>query len=205
MQACRQLTCSVQGTTAGFQVYTVSSASSKLRIHQACAIRHISPLHYYPHDYHSTTIATRTTVEAVINLVKTAREPPNMSKSEVIERVNPDKPFPVISYNLPFPETCSKHFTGTLQCSKAFIIVSGSLSRTTDALQRLETALGPEQVVGVWKGMQPHTMYSEVLVISAAIKKAGADCIITVGGGSLIDGAKGMAFVSFAQFFLLPC
>ena len=42
--------------------------------------------------------------------------------------------------------------------------------------------------------MQPHTLYSEVLFVASEVKASGADCIITLGGGSLIDGAKGIAF-----------
>ena len=43
--------------------------------------------------------------------------------------------------------------------------------------------------------MKPHTPYSEVLEIVEDVKKTGADCILTLGGGSLIDGAKAVAFV----------
>ena len=42
--------------------------------------------------------------------------------------------------------------------------------------------------------MQPHTLYSEVLAVASAVKASGADCVITLGGGSLIDGAKGIVF-----------
>lgn len=103
-----------------------------------------------------------------------------------------------MSWGLPFPEACAKHMSDTLRVSKAYIIVSGSLSRNTDALQRLESALGEDMVAGVWRGMTPHTLYSELLTITKDVKKSGADCIVTLGGGSLIDGAKGMIFVSQA-------
>lgn len=119
-----------------------------------------------------------------------------MANAEVIERLDPAKSLPIITYNVPFPETCVKHIKETLNCSRPFIIVSGSLSRNTDALQRLQSALGEGNVAGVRAGMQPHTLYSEVLEISKEIKKSGADSVITLGGGSLIDGAKAMVFVS---------
>jgi alcohol dehydrogenase class IV len=124
-----------------------------------------------------------------------------MATAEVIERLDPAKPLPIVTYNLPFPEACAKHMKETLNCSKAFIIVSGSMSRNTDALGRLKSALGEGSVVGVRKGMQPHTLYSEVLEISKDIGKSGADCVITLGGGSLIDGAKAMVFVSLKSYF----
>ncbi|TVY84484.1 Dehydrogenase [Lachnellula suecica] len=110
------------------------------------------------------------------------------------ERVNPAKAFPIVSWGLPFSEACATHLSDTLHASKAYIIVSGSLSRDTDALQRLESALGKERVAGVWKGITPHTLYSELLTITKDVKKSGADCIVTLGGGSIIDGAKGMVF-----------
>lgn len=119
-----------------------------------------------------------------------------MPKDEVIERLDPGKPLPIISYNLPFPEACAKHLKETLNCSRPFIIVSGSLIRNTDALERLQSTLGEGSFVGVRVGMQPHTLYSEVLEISKGIRKCGADSVITLGGGSLIDGAKAMVFVS---------
>ncbi|KAF4614384.1 hypothetical protein G7Y89_g15354 [Cudoniella acicularis] len=117
-----------------------------------------------------------------------------VASNMITERVDLTKPFPIVSYNLPFPEACSAHMSNTLHSSKAYIIVSGSLSRSTNALQRLEEALGKERVAGVRKGMTPHTLYSELLEIAKEVKKSSADCIVTLGGGSLIDGAKGMVF-----------
>ncbi|CAE7337676.1 FUM7, partial [Symbiodinium sp. KB8] len=44
--------------------------------------------------------------------------------------------------------------------------------------------------VGVWDGMPAHSPRDAVLEAAAAAKNAGADVIVTVGGGSLTDGAK---------------
>jgi alcohol dehydrogenase class IV len=109
--------------------------------------------------------------------------------------------YPIISYGLPFPEACAKHIHPTFGCSKVYVLISGSLSRNTDALARLEKALPDGMIVGVRKGMQPHTLFSETLETAIAIKQAGADCIITLGGGSLIDAAKIMIFVSHSLYF----
>jgi alcohol dehydrogenase class IV len=68
----------------------------------------------------------------------------------------------------------------------------------------LESALGEDRVAGVRKGMIPHTLYSELLTITKDIKNSGADCIVTLGGGSLIDGAKGMVFVSSLSMIFVP-
>lgn len=114
----------------------------------------------------------------------------------ITERTNPSTPLPIASYNLPFEKACLHHMSKTLNVSKAYIIISGSLSRNTSYLDVLVDELGKDKVAGVWKGMTPHTLYSELLEIAKDVKKSGADCIVTLGGGSIIDGAKGMVFVS---------
>ncbi|PWY95014.1 Fe-containing alcohol dehydrogenase [Aspergillus sclerotioniger CBS 115572] len=118
-----------------------------------------------------------------------------MEKStETIVSYLPGSTFPIVSHGLPFEEACAKHLTSTLGCSKAFVVASGSLSRQTDALTRLENALGP-MVVGTRQGMQPHTLLTEVLELAAQVKACRADCLIAVGGGTLIDAAKIVVFV----------
>ena len=99
-------------------------------------------------------------------------------------------PTPNISYGLPYPEACAKHVHNTFHCSKVYIICSGTLSRDTDALERLIAALGKEYVVGVKKGMVSHTMWSEIMEIMTEAREAKADCLVTLGAGSLTDGAK---------------
>lgn len=118
--------------------------------------------------------------------------------AESIERFDPDKEFPVITYGLPYPEACTKHLTTTLSSLKPFLVISESLSKTTDVVQRLTSALnnGNVKVVGTHIGMRPHTYYSEVLQVLHEVKDSGADAVVTVGGGSLIDGAKAISFVS---------
>lgn len=118
--------------------------------------------------------------------------------TESIERFDPDREFPIITYGLPYPEACAKHLTTTLNSQKPFLVVSESLSKTTDVVQRLTSALNNDnvKVVGTHIGMRPHTYYSEVLQVLHEVKDSAADAIVTVGGGSLIDGAKAVSFVS---------
>ncbi|MCJ1394799.1 hypothetical protein MMC18_007679 [Xylographa bjoerkii] len=56
----------------------------------------------------------------------------------------------------------------------------------------LKEALGTK-VIGVRVGMKPHTLFSEILEIVGVASEAGADAIVTLGGGSLTDGAKAVA------------
>lgn len=118
---------------------------------------------------------------------------------ETIERFNPATEFPLITHGLPYPEACARHLTETLHCARPFVVISKSLSKNTDAVARLKSALnGTDNVIiaGIHVGMRPHTYYSEVLEIVGEVRAAGADAIITVGGGSLVDGAKAVVLVS---------
>jgi alcohol dehydrogenase class IV len=73
--------------------------------------------------------------------------------------------------------------------TRAFLMVSSSLNRNTDEIARVRAALG-NRCAGVWDGMPPHTPRSAVLKAAAAAREANADLIVTVGGGSITDGAK---------------
>lgn len=128
---------------------------------------------------------------------------------ETLERFDPAKEFPLITYGLPFPEACAHHLTQTLHRKRPFLVVSNSLNRNTDTVERLQVVLNNNnndddddvQIAGIHIGMQPHTYYSDVLRILEEVRDAEADAIITVGGGSLIDGAKVVALVSLSFCF----
>lgn len=117
---------------------------------------------------------------------------------ETVERFDPSQDFPIITYGLPYPEALAQQLSNTLHCSRPFIIVSDSLTKETDALARLNTSLNSDHVklAGTRVGMRPHTYYSEVLEVAREVKNSGADCVVTVGGGSLTDAAKAIVLVS---------
>ncbi|KAJ4423245.1 hypothetical protein N0V82_002106 [Gnomoniopsis sp. IMI 355080] len=116
---------------------------------------------------------------------------------ETIKRFDPSQDFPIITYGLPYPEALSRQLSNTLHCSRPFIIASNSLAKKTDALERLNTSLnsGHVKIVGTRVGMRPHTYYSEVLEVAREVKASGADCVVTVGGGSLTDAAKAIVLM----------
>jgi len=97
--------------------------------------------------------------------------------------------YPHISYNLPFHIACKKHVAATFQASRVYLIASASLSKNTSHVKVLQDALG-DKVVGTRYGMKPHTLWSEILSITSEAKSLHTDLIITVGAGSLTDGAK---------------
>lgn len=113
---------------------------------------------------------------------------------ETIVTYQSDSKFPIVTHGLSFEEACVRHIGPTLGCSRSFILASGTLSRETAALARLEQALGGS-VVGVRKGLQSHTFLTEVLELVAQVETAKADCLVTLGGGSLVDAAKIVSFV----------
>lgn len=107
-----------------------------------------------------------------------------------------DLPGPFISSGLPYHVACVKHVTQTYKASRLFIIASGSLSRSTDKLKRLIEALRKDNIVGIQKGMTSHSLWSEILSVTAEARAKEADCIITLGAGSITDAAKLVVFVS---------
>ena len=76
-----------------------------------------------------------------------------------------------------------------LRASRAFLMVSGTLNRQTDEIAKIRTALG-SRCVGTFDAMPAHTPREAVIAASEQARAAGADLIVTVGGGSITDGAK---------------
>ncbi|KAF2702721.1 putative Fe-containing alcohol dehydrogenase [Pleomassaria siparia CBS 279.74] len=101
-----------------------------------------------------------------------------------------DLPSPWVSYGRPYYESCAKHVRDTFNASRIYIIASRSLTRNTDKVDKLVNALGKDNVVGVRNGMTPHTLWSDILSITAECRDLETDCVVTIGAGSITDGAK---------------
>src|SRR5450756_150899 len=129
-------------------------------------------------------------------------EPPSSKVSGTAEPSSLVSPY--VSYGLPYTEACAKHVTQTFKISRVYIIASGTLSRETDRLERLIEALKEKgvEVVGVKKGMRPHTPWTKIIEIASEARAGKADCIVTLGAGSLTDGAKIVVLVR--RCFCLP-
>jgi maleylacetate reductase len=76
-----------------------------------------------------------------------------------------------------------------LQKSHAFLMVSGTLRRGTDAIAKIERMLG-DRCAAIFDAMPQHTPREAVIAASEQARAANADIIVTVGGGSITDGAK---------------
>ena len=76
-----------------------------------------------------------------------------------------------------------------LHLSRAFLMVSGTLNRNTDEIEKIRKSLGG-RYVGRLDAMPSHTPREAVVAAAEQARAAGADIIVTVGGGSITDGAK---------------
>lgn len=73
---------------------------------------------------------------------------------------------------------------------RVFVVSNRSLARLPDGpLQRLVHALGPLHA-GTFAEMSQHSRREDVVAAADAARDAGADLLVAVGGGSVIDGTK---------------
>lgn len=100
---------------------------------------------------------------------------------------------PHVSTGLPFTEACVHHVENTFKASQVYIVVSRSM-KATDAFTSLERALSGK-IAGVWPGIRQHVPWDDVVEIAKDVRDKKADLIITLGAGSLTDGAKIISLV----------
>jgi alcohol dehydrogenase class IV len=72
---------------------------------------------------------------------------------------------------------------------RVFLMVSGTLNRTTGEIAKIRKALG-NRFAGLFDSMPAHTPRRAVIEAAAMAREARADLIVTMGGGSVTDGAK---------------
>ena len=72
---------------------------------------------------------------------------------------------------------------------RVFLMVSGTLNRQTDEVEKVRRALG-NKCVGTFDKMPAHSPRAAVIAATAQARAARADLIVTLGGGSITDGAK---------------
>ena len=76
-----------------------------------------------------------------------------------------------------------------LGAARAFLMVSGTLNRETGEIEKIRNALGP-RCAGIFDAMPAHTPREAVIAATNQARAAKADLIVTIGGGSITDGAK---------------
>src|ERR1700730_17802506 len=75
---------------------------------------------------------------------------------------------------------------------RPFLLVSRTLSEQTDEIDRIRAALAPRQIT-VFNRIGPHLPFSDLLSATDAARAAAPDLIVSIGGGSVIDGGKMLA------------
>ena len=76
-----------------------------------------------------------------------------------------------------------------LGATRVFLMVSNSLNRNTDEIDKVRQALG-NRCAGTFDRMPAHTPRGAVIEATEAARTADADLIVTIGGGSITDGGK---------------
>ncbi|MSO90791.1 MAG: maleylacetate reductase [Acetobacteraceae bacterium] len=93
-----------------------------------------------------------------------------------------------VVFGKPAAEAVAEEVT-RLDAQRVFLMVSGTLNRDTDEIDKVRRALG-NKCVGTFDKMPPHTPRSAVIAAADQARAAEADLIVTIGGGSITDGAK---------------
>jgi maleylacetate reductase len=76
-----------------------------------------------------------------------------------------------------------------VDADRIFMMVSGTLARETDEIAKVSQALG-NRCAGIFDRMPPHTPRQAVIEAASQARGVNADLIVTIGGGSVTDGAK---------------
>jgi maleylacetate reductase len=93
-----------------------------------------------------------------------------------------------VIYGRPFAEAL-KDEVERADAHAVFVLASGTLERETDLVDRLRAALG-NRFAGLHAKIGSHTPRVDCVAAANAARAAGADLIVTLGGGSVTDAAK---------------
>src|ERR1700736_2845616 len=96
-----------------------------------------------------------------------------------------------VVFGKPFVEALTQE-VDRLEARAVFILASGTLARETDTVDRLRGMVG-NRFAGVCAKIGAHTPRTDVVAAANAARQAGADLIVTLGGGSVTDAAKMVA------------
>jgi maleylacetate reductase len=97
-------------------------------------------------------------------------------------------PMERVIYGMPLAEALAQEIE-RINANAVYVLASGTLARQTDVIDRVRGVLG-NKLVGVCAKIGAHTPRDDVVVAANAAREAGADALLTVGGGSVTDAAK---------------
>jgi maleylacetate reductase len=101
-------------------------------------------------------------------------------------------PMESVIYGRPFAEALGEQVEQS-DADSVFLLASGTLNRETDMVEQLRRALG-NRLAGVHARIGAHTPRIDVVEAANAARAASADLLVTLGGGSVTDAAKMVAF-----------
>ncbi|TWC00674.1 alcohol dehydrogenase class IV [Bradyrhizobium macuxiense] len=76
-----------------------------------------------------------------------------------------------------------------LGAKRVYLIASRTLNTTTDEIEKIRKALG-DRHAATFDGVPQHTTRDVVTQIARQASEAGADLVVAIGGGSVVDAAK---------------
>src|SRR5579864_8106815 len=97
-------------------------------------------------------------------------------------------PMDRVVYGRPYVEAVVEE-VDRVEARAVFVLASGTLARTTDTVERLRQALG-NRFAGLCARIGAHTPRSDCVAAANQARAAGADLLVTLGGGSVTDAAK---------------
>src|SRR6516162_3253789 len=95
-----------------------------------------------------------------------------------------------VVFGKPFVDAAAQE-VDRVEARAVFILASGTLAREADTVERLSQMLG-NRLAGLRAKIGAHTPRTDVVAAANAAREAGADLIVTLGGGSVTDAAKMM-------------
>jgi maleylacetate reductase len=101
-------------------------------------------------------------------------------------------PMESVVYGRPFAEVLKEQVEQS-GATAVFLLASGTLARDTGLVGQIRDALG-NRLAGVHARIGAHTPRTDVVDTANAARAAGADLLVTLGGGSVTDAAKMVAF-----------
>jgi maleylacetate reductase len=93
-----------------------------------------------------------------------------------------------VVFGTPYTEALAQE-VDRVEARAVFVLASGTLARSTDLVDRLRQMLG-NRFAGLCAKIGAHTPRSDVVAAANMAREAGADLIVTLGGGSVTDAAK---------------